>query len=86
MMRLVWTSHAWDDCRYWQDTDKSMVKRIDRLSEDCRRHPFEGIGKPEPLKHLLSGTWSRRIDQEHRFVYKADGDDLVVLQARFHYE
>lgn len=85
-MRLVWTPHAWDDYRYWQDTDKSMVKRINRLIEDCTRHPFEGIGKPEPLKHLLSGSWSRRIDEEHRLVYQIDGNDLVIVQARFHYE
>lgn len=85
-MRIVWTSHALEDYRYWQDTDKAMVKRINRLIDDCTRRPFDGIGKPEPLKHLLAGSWSRRIDEEHRLVYQVDADDLVILQARFHYE
>ena len=85
-MRIVWTPHAWEDYRYWQDTDKAMVKRINRLIDDCTRHPFDGIGKPEPLKHLLAGSWSRRIDEEHRLVYQVAADDLVILQARFHYE
>ncbi len=85
-MRIVWTPHAWDDYRYWQSTDKATVKRINRLIDDCTRHAFDGIGKPEPLKHLLSGLWSRRIDEEHRLVYQVDNNDLVILQARFHYE
>ncbi len=85
-MRIVWTPHAWADYRYWQNTDKAMVRRINRLIEECTRRPFDGIGKPEPLKHFLSGSWSRRIDEEHRLVYQVDSDDLVILQARFHYK
>lgn len=63
-----------------------MLSRINGLIEDTVRHPFEGLGKPEPLRHALSGAWSRRISGEHRLVYLVDGDDLVILQARFHYE
>jgi toxin YoeB len=82
----VFTPHGWDDYTYWQTTDRSIIKRINRLIDDARRDPFTGIGKPEQLRHALSGTWSRRITEEHRLVYLVDGDDLVILQARFHYE
>ena len=85
-MRVVFTPHGWDDYRHWQTTDRSILKRIDRLIDDAGRDPFAGIGKPEQLRHALSGTWSRRITEEHRLVYLVDGDDLVILQARFHYE
>ena len=85
-MRVVFTPHGWDDYTYWQTTDRSILKRINRLIDDARRDPFTGIGKPEQLRHALSGTWSRRITEEHRLVYLVDGDDLVILQARFHYE
>ena len=85
-MRLVFTPHGWDDYLYWQSVDKKMVKRINRLIEDTMRDPFEGIGKPEPLRHVLQGCWSRRIDSEHRLVYLVEDDDVVVLQARYHYE
>lgn len=85
-MRLVFTPHGWDDYRHWQTSDRAIPKRVNRLIEDTLRDPFDGIGKPEPLKHVLSGTWSRRITEEHRLVYLVDGDDLVILQARFHYE
>ena len=85
-MRVVFTPHGWDDYTHWQTTDRSLLKRINRLTEDARRDPFTGIGKPEQLRHALSGTWSRRITEEHRLVYLVDGDDLVILQARFHYE
>jgi toxin YoeB len=84
-MRLVFTSHGWDDYVHWQQTDRAMLKRVNRLIEDTLRDPFEGIGKPEQLRHALGGLWSRRIDEEHRLVYLVDGDDLVVLQARYHY-
>jgi len=83
---LVFTPHGWEDYCYWQTTDKATLKRINRLITDVLRAPFDGIGKPEPLRHVLAGCWSRRIDEEHRLVYKADGDDLIILQARFHYE
>lgn len=84
-MRLVFTPIAWEDYVHWQSADRAVLKRINRLLEDVMRDPFAGIGKPEPLKHALAGAWSRRIDEEHRLVYLVDGDDLVVLQARFHY-
>ena len=85
-MRVVFTGHGWDDYTHWQTTDRSILKRINRLIDDARRDPFAGLGKPEQLRHALSGTWSRRITEEHRLVYFVDGDDLVILQARFHYE
>ncbi|GAA3601454.1 Txe/YoeB family addiction module toxin [Nocardioides ginsengisoli] len=85
-MRVVFTPIGWEDYTHWQANDRAQVKRINRLIEDALRDPTSGIGKPEPLKHVLQGAWSRRIDQEHRLVYLVDGDDLVVLQARYHYE
>ncbi len=85
-MRVVFTPHGWDDYTHWQTTDRSILKRVNRLIDDARRDPFVGIGKPEQLRHALSGAWSRRITEEHRLVHLVDGDDLVVLQARFHYE
>lgn len=85
-MRLVFTPHGWADYLSWQSTDRAMTKRMNRLLEDTLRDPFSGIGKPEPLRHVLQGSWSRRIDSEHRLVYLVDGDDIVVLQARHHYE
>ena len=84
-MRLVFTPLGWEDYCQWQTSDKAMHKRLNRLLEDMIREPFEGIGKPEPLRHVLFGCWSRRIDEEHRLVYLVDGDDVVALQARYHY-
>ncbi len=85
-MRLVFTPRGWDDYRWWQANDRSTLKRVNRLVDEALRDPTAGIGKPEPLRHLLAGCWSRRIDEEHRLVYLVDGSDLVVLQARYHYE
>jgi toxin YoeB len=85
-VRLVFTPHGWSDYLHWQSVDKAMVKRINRLLEDTLRDPRSGIGKPEPLRHVLKGCWSRRIDDEHRLVYLVQEDDVVVLQARYHYE
>ncbi len=85
-MRLVFTAHGWADYLHWQSVDKKTVKRINRLIEDTLRDPFAGIGKPEPLRHVLQGCWSRRIDAEHRLVYLVEDEDLVILQARYHYE
>ena len=85
-MRLVFTPIAWEDYTHWQRTDRATVKRINRLINDTLRDPTTGIGKPEPLRHMLSGPWSRRITEEHRLVYLVDGDDLVILQARYHYK
>lgn len=85
-MRLVFTPHGWADYLHWQSVDKKTVKRINRLIEDTLRDPFAGIGKPEPLRHVLQGCWSRRIDAEHRLVYLVEDEVLVILQARYHYE
>jgi len=85
-MRLCFTPHGWDDYRYWQSADKATLKRLNRLLYAALRDPLSGIGKPEPLRHILAGCWSRRIDDEHRLVYLVEGDDVVVLQARYHYE
>ncbi len=84
-MRIVFTDIGWDDYVYWQTADRSTLKRINRLLIETTRDPFAGIGKPEQLRHALAGAWSRRIDDEHRLVYLVDGNDLVVLQARYHY-
>ncbi len=84
-MRLVFTPHGWEDYLHWQSVDRQVLRRVNRLLEDCLRDPFDGIGKPEQLRHALAGAWSRRITEEHRLVYLADSDDLVVLQARYHY-
>jgi len=81
----MFTPHGWEDYVHWQTADRAMLKRINRLIEDVMRDPFGGIGKPEPLKHALAGAWSRRINDEHRLVYVLDKDDIVILQARFHY-
>lgn len=85
-MRLVFTANAWSDYTYWVKTDRAVLKRVNRLIDDALRDPVAGIGKPEPLRHVLAGSWSRRITEEHRLVYLVDGDDLVILQARLHYE
>jgi toxin YoeB len=84
-MRLVFTPHGWDDYVFWQQTDRATLKRINRLIDDTLRNPFEGIGKPEQLRHALAGLWSRRIDEEHRLVYLVDDEDLIVVQVRYHY-
>ena len=84
-MRLVFTTDGWDDYLYWQRTDRAVLKRVSRLIEDALRDPAAGIGKPEALRHVLQGAWSRRITEEHRLVYVVEGEDLVVLQARYHY-
>lgn len=77
---------AWEDYLYWQRTDKQMLKRINLLIREIQRDPFAGIGKPEPLKFDFSGYWSRRIDDEHRIVYKIDKGNLALLQLRYHYK
>ena len=84
-MKLIFSKNAWDDYLYWQRTDKKVLKRINQLISDIQRSPFEGIGKPEPLKHALSGYWSRRIDSEHRIVYRTDDDAVLIAQLRYHY-
>lgn len=84
-MRLIFADAAWEDYLYWQAHDRKMVARINRLIEDAQRHPFEGIGKPEPLRHGLAGYWSRRSNDEHRMVYKATAEALLIAQLRYHY-
>ena len=84
-MRVIFSEHAWEDYLYWQRTDKKLLKRINTLIQDIQRSPFEGIGKPEPLKHALSGYWSRRINDEHRFVYKIEENSLLIAQLQHHY-
>ena len=84
-MKIQFSENAWEDYLYWQKTDKSIVKRINGLIHDIQRSPFDGIGKPEPLKHALSGFWSRRINDEHRLVYAVEGNVLRIAQARYHY-
>ena len=84
-MKILFSSQAWDDYLYWQQTDRKVLKRINDLIREIARSPFAGVGKPEPLRHALAGYWSRRIDDEHRLVYKVDGDAVVIAQARYHY-
>lgn len=84
-MILSWTQDAWEDYEYWQKTSKEKVKQISKLIKAIKRDQFEGIGKPEPLKHDLAGYWSRRIDQEHRLVYEVQDDAIIIVQCRYHY-
>ena len=84
-MNLVFSDSAWEDYVYWQKTDKKILRRINGLVKEIMRTPFEGTGKPEPLKHALSGYWSRRINDEHRIVYKVTADAVSIAQLRYHY-
>jgi toxin YoeB len=84
-MRITFTPSAWEDYLWLQENDRKLIKRINLLIRDCSRSPFEGIGKPEPLKGELSGNWSRRITQEHRLVYRVTPTELIILACRFHY-
>ncbi len=84
-MKLKWDEDAWSDYLYWQTQDKKTLKRINALLTDIMRNPFEGIGKPEPLKHH-NGYWSRRIDETNRVVYKVDGDSIAIAAVRGHYD
>jgi toxin YoeB len=86
-MRLLWSGEAWDDYLYWQQTDQKVLQAINDLIKDIRRDPFKGLGKPEPLKHNLSGWWSRRITREHRLVYRVSGQNaefVEIIQCRYH--
>ncbi len=84
-MKIVFLDQGWEDYLYWQNTDKALLKKINSLIKEIERTPFEGSGKPEPLRHNLAGYWSRRINLEHRLVYKIDNDTLIVFQCRYHY-
>jgi toxin YoeB len=85
-MIISFHPQAWEDYLYWQQNDKAMLRRINHLIRDIQREPFTGIGKPEALKFNFSGYWSRRIDDEHRVVYKVDSEEIVIAQLRGHYE
>lgn len=84
-MKLTFSDEAWEDYLYWQKQDRKVVERINKLIKEVQRDPFVGVGKPEPLKHALSGFWSRRITDEHRMVYRVSEDSLEIAQSRFHY-
>jgi len=84
-MKLIFADHAWDDYLHWQKTDKKMIKRINSLIKNIQCSPFEGIGKPEPLKHALSDYRSRRANDEHRIIYKIDSESIYIAQLRYHY-
>jgi toxin YoeB len=84
-VRLAFTDDAWDDYLYWFNTNPKVARKIHALLNDALRHPAAGIGKPEALGENLAGHWSRRIDKEHRLVYRVEGETLIVIQARFHY-
>ncbi len=84
-MNLIFSDKAWDEYMYWQQTDKQILKKINQLIRDIKREPFDGIGKPEPLKYELSGFWSRRISVEHRLVYEVSESYIAIVSCRFHY-
>ena len=86
MMKLIFSKNAWEDYVYWQTEDKKTLKKINALIKDIQKTPYEGIGKPEPLKFDLAGYWSRRIDLEHRLVYQVDDSDILIYACRFHYD
>ena len=85
-MKYVFVDESWEDYLYWQKTDKKKLKRINDLLKDISRNPFEDLGKPEPLKHKYSGFWSRRIDDEHRLIYKYQHNEILIAKCRFHYD
>ncbi len=82
---LSWAVSAWEDYQYWQQTDKKILKRINTLIKDISRNAYSGLGDPEPLKHNWSGYWSRRIDRQHRLVYKVTSEAIIIVQCRYHY-
>jgi len=84
-VRIVFSEHAWEDYLHWHRSDKKILRRINRLIQEIRRTPYQGTGKPEPLKHALSGYWSRRVTDEHRLVYRITEDALLIVQLRYHY-
>jgi toxin YoeB len=84
-MKLIWSEKSWDEYLSWQSTDKKVLKKINNLLKDIKREPFEGIGKPEPLKYELAGCWSRRITYEHRLVYMVDDTSISIVSCKYHY-
>ena len=86
MKRIIFSKNAWEDYIYWQNQDKKTQKKINALIKEIQFSPFEGTGKPEPLKYDLAGLWSRRIDREHRLVYSIDEEDLLIYSCRYYYD
>jgi toxin YoeB len=86
MKRIIFSKNAWEDYLSWQAEDKKLLKKINSLIREIQSVPYEGTGKPEPLKHDLTGFWSRRIDREHRLVYRAEGEDILIYACRFQYD
>ena len=84
-MKLIWSDKSWEEYLSWQSTDKKLLKKINSLIKDIKRDPFEGIGKPEPLKYELQGCWSRRVTDEHRLVYEVEDDALYIVSCKYHY-
>ena len=85
-MKIVFVDESWEDYLYWQKTDKSKLKKINELIKDIARNPFDGLGKQEALKHKYAGFWSRRIDHEHRLIYRVVEDEIQIAKCRFHYD
>ena len=86
MKKLSFVDESWEDYSYWLKVDKTLFKRLNQLIKETLRNPFEGLGKPEPLKYKYQGCWSRRINQEHRLVYKVLDNEIIILSCRFHYD
>lgn len=84
--KYLFVEESWEDYLYWQKIDKKIFKRINELLKDIPRYPFEGLGKPEPLKHKYNELWSRRIDSEHRLIYQIKDDQIRIIKCRFHYD
>lgn len=85
-MKYIFVDESWEDYLYWQSTDKKMLAKINALLKEISINPFSGIGKPEPLKFKYKGYWSRKIDGEHRLIYKVQGDEILIAKCRFHYD
>ena len=86
MMRIIFSQNSWEDYTSWQSEDKKILKKKNDLRKDIQRTPYEGLGKPEPLKYDLAGFWSKRIDREHRLVYQVIGNEILIYSCRFHYD
>jgi len=86
MIRITFSKIAWEEYISWQSEDKKILRKINELIKDIQRHPFEGLGKPEPLKFDLAGLWSRRIEREHRLVYQVIDEELFVYSCKYHYD
>lgn len=84
-MNLTFTNDSWSEYQYWQQSDKQILKKINQLIKDIQRDPFDGLGKPEPLKYELTGCWSRRISDEHRLVYEVTEFSIIIISCRYHY-